>query len=1265
MNVLIVDDDKEIRAFLRALLTGQGHAVTEAANGQEGLASAREQRPDAIICDGLMPVMDGFQLLQALKRDAGLSSIPFIFLSAVYTGQREHDLAMSLGADAFLVKPQPPKAILNALRAATGGRVKAARTNYAQNGDDPAVGREYSLVVATALEGKVGELRTASDEWRATFDAMNDAIALLDRDGRILRCNKAMARLVNKSYYEIIGQYCWKIVHNASDPVNGCPHTAMRKSKKRETGVLLFNARWFEVTAEPFFDNGGELIGAVHIMKDITERRRLEDELKASVVQAEDEKARTDSIISAIGDGISIQDRNFKILYQNQAFKTLVGDHRGELCYQAYEKREKRCEGCGVAQVFEDGGTHIVERSAPSDKGLLYAEITASPLRDAQGNIVAGIEVVHNITERKQQEAALRASEERYRLLFQHSPVCIFQYDTALKVTDCNKQFADLLQTSTSKLINLDMHALRDQRVIASIQRAIDGMSGAYEGEYEYQTRMGLAAIVVSMHTAPLLDSTGAVIGGIGIVEDITQRKESERQLQKQQRFTEGLILNSVIATFVLDASHRVLIWNKASEELTGVPAAEMLGTKGQWKPFYDSERPVLADIVLSGNTEDMRSLYPKTSRSPLMPDGIHAEKWLRGLNGKDRYLVFDATPIRDASGAIIAAVETLQDFTESKTLEERIHRAKQDWEFTFNSITDMVTIHDADYNIILANKAAEKILHLPLLEKMKGTKCFSYYHGTDHAPEGCPSCGCLQTGVAATFEIFEPHLNMFIEIRAIPRFDSNNQLIGLIHVVRDITERKRAEESLTRYSRELTALNTASNTLMVITNLKNIYAYICDIIYEVFDLKMVWLGILEPETYNVKPVAHAGHEDGYLANIKVTWDDSTYGMGPTGMAIKTKKSFATNIADPAFAPWSGPARQRGYVASLAVPLIYARDKCIGALNFYSDDPGYFSADRVKLCEIFANQAAIAIENAGLVAGLETTVLERTRALEDMNSELQTLNKELELRREEAESASRSKTDFLANMSHELRTPLNAIMGFSEIMLMGMAGPVSEKQKEFLNDISGSGGHLLNLINDILDLSKVEAGKMELEPELVIVKELISGSLMMFKEKALKHALTMETSIDPAVPELVADRRKLKQVLVNLVSNACKFTPDGGSVRVSARRVQSSRFKVQGSEELNTELRTLNSEPDAEFIEISVADTGVGISKEHQEKLFQPFMQIDSSLTRNHAGTGLGLSLCKRFIELHGGRIWVESEPGKGSTFRFVVPIRQEVRSEK
>ncbi len=278
-------------------------------------------------------------------------------------------------------------------------------------------------------------------------------------------------------------------------------------------------------------------------------------------------------------------------------------------------------------------------------------------------------------------------------------------------------------------------------------------------------------------------------------------RKDAELQMavqraEEQRDFTFNLLQNSAIATFVLDASHRTLIWNRACEELTGVPAADMVGTSLQWKPFYEQQRPVLADVILNGDTDDLSALYPKHSRSILIPDGLHAERWFKSLNSKDRYIVFDASPIRDNNGGITAVIETLQDFTAQKILEEQVLQSKQDWEDTFNTITDMITVHDKDFNIIQANKAAEQALGLPLLAALPA-KCYEKYHGTDCPPADCASCRSLRTGAATNVEVFEPHLNKFIEIRAIPRLDSRNSLTGLIHVVRDITRRKQAEESL------------------------------------------------------------------------------------------------------------------------------------------------------------------------------------------------------------------------------------------------------------------------------------------------------------------------------------------------------------------------------------------------------------------------------------------------------------------------------------
>ncbi len=242
--------------------------------------------------------------------------------------------------------------------------------------------------------------------------------------------------------------------------------------------------------------------------------------------------------------------------------------------------------------------------------------------------------------------------------------------------------------------------------------------------------------------------------------------------------------------------------------------------------------------------------------------------------------------------------------------------------------------------------------------------------------------------------------------------------------------------------------------------------------------------------------------------------------------------------------------------------------------------------------------------------------------LNRMNDELGRLYADLE-------AASRHKSEFLANMSHELRTPLNAIIGFSEVLLEQMFGPLNERQADYLSDILSSGRHLLLLINDILDLSKIEAGKMELDLTTFSLPAVLSSGVTMVRERATRHGVALELDVAPEVGEIEADERKVKQVVFNLLSNAVKFTPDGGRVDLSARLVGDS-------------------------VQVGVTDTGIGIDAADQRRIFEEFQQAGQ-----REGSGLGLPLARSFVALHGGALWVESERGAGSTFTFTLPVRQ------
>jgi two-component system, NtrC family, sensor kinase len=257
-------------------------------------------------------------------------------------------------------------------------------------------------------------------------------------------------------------------------------------------------------------------------------------------------------------------------------------------------------------------------------------------------------------------------------------------------------------------------------------------------------------------------------------------------------------------------------------------------------------------------------------------------------------------------------------------------------------------------------------------------------------------------------------------------------------------------------------------------------------------------------------------------------------------------------------------------------------------------------------------------------SGLERKVQERTRELANALAALDEKSRELE-------AASRHKSEFLASMSHELRTPLNAISGFAQVLRKQLFGEINAKQDEYLDDILGSADHLLALINDVLDLSKVEAGQVELKVASFSLREALERGVVMVRERASKDGVQVALAATPDVGTVSGDERRIRQVIFNLLSNAVKFTPTGGAVDVSATRADGE-------------------------VRIAVADTGPGISPEDQERIFEEFQQTEAGLAQNE-GTGLGLALSKRLVELHGGRIWVDSEPGKGSTFVFTLPV--------
>jgi len=432
------------------------------------------------------------------------------------------------------------------------------------------------------------------------------------------------------------------------------------------------------------------------------------------------------------------------------------------------------------------------------------------------------------------------------------------------------------------------------------------------------------------------------------------------------------------------------------------------------------------------------------------------------------------------------------------------------------------------------------------------------------------------------------------------------DQAVIAIENVRLFKELETRTRDLTRSVGELRALSDVgqaiSSTLDLGTVLSTIAARATQlsgtdagVIYEYDEQREVFVPRatehLEPEivqTMLATPVRKGEGATGRLAEV----------LGPV--------QVPDILAAPAESRVRGALVRSGYRALLAVPLV-RENRLLGGLTVIRKAIGEFAPEVIELLQTFATQSALAIQNARLF-----------REIADKSRQL--------------EVASQHKSEFLANMSHELRTPLNAIIGFSEVLNDRMFGELNEKQDEYLKDIYASGTHLLSLINDILDLSKIEAGRMELELTDFDLPTTLDNALMLVRERAGRRSLTLQMSIDEQLGEIRADERKIRQVVLNLLSNAIKFTPEGGRIEVGAL-------------------------PKDGFVEVSVSDTGVGIAPEDQEAVFEEFRQVGTA-AKKVEGTGLGLTLCRKFVELHGGRIWVKSQEGEGSTFTFTIPVR-------
>ena len=865
-----------------------------------------------------------------------------------------------------------------------------------------------------------------------------------------------------------------------------------------------------------------------------------------------------------------------------------------------------------------------------------------------------------NITERKEMENKLKESEERFKALHNASFGGISIHDRGL-IIDCNLGLSEMTGYSQAELIGMDGLLLiaenhRDMvmsNILAGYEKPYEAMGRRKDGS-EYPIRLEARNIPYKGKQVRVVE-----------FRDITDQKNAEKEVREKEEIMRLLIENAPVSLIMLDNDLRHIAVSHRFLDEYPPGCQNIIGLH-----HYDVY-PYLTEEIREGHQKGLRGEIVRDDESVIkMPDG------------KLRWTLWEVRPWRKADGTIGGIIIFSENISDKKQAQDELREREAilsevgriakigGWEVDLMSgevswTPEVSKIHDLDHDNTVTIKRG-----------------INYY-----VPE---SRKIIERALNDTIENAEPYdleleivsekgRHKWVRTSARPKIE-NGKVVKIIGSFQDITERKNAENKI-RENEEMLRL----------------FIDHAPVALAMFDCKMQYIA-----------ASHRWLTDYYLGDIDIV-GRSHYDIFPEisdewkDMHRRCMKGEIIPVEETRFdridgrvqwvrgevRPWRKANGNIGGIVLLSEDITERKkieeakrrsetnyrilfDRSNDAILVH-DLKGKIVDVNEKACEMFGYSKyelkqrsifdIIAPDERDLVHKMMIGPLpEHSRSERkiirpdgtiltlDLNSSLlkmqeklvQVVGRDITDRvkaaeamlnaKIEAETASRTKSDFLANMSHELRTPLNSIIGFSDAMIDGIGGKLGSQQEHYLEHISESGHHLLSLINDILDISKVEAGKMELNFDMIDISLVVNDIVKTTQTLTSNKNITVDVDLPGELPKVKADRAKVKQILYNLIGNAIKFTPDNGRITILA-----------GMKDNN--------------LQISIIDTGIGISPKDQNKLFKPFSQIDSSICRKYAGTGLGLALVKELVELHGGRVWLESKPGKGSNFTFELPV--------
>ncbi|MBD2200843.1 MULTISPECIES: PAS domain S-box protein [Calothrix] len=1040
---------------------------------------------------------------------------------------------------------------------------------------------------------------------RVIMDSLPMSIFWKDQNYRYLGCNRQFlidAGLTSTA--EIFGKTDFEMVWQEQAPIYQADDRLVMESRQpkfnieepiTKSGNLH---RWLRTNKVPLHRPDGEIIGILGSYEDITERKAIEQALQES-------ERRYATLAASAPVGIFRTDAQGNCLYVNHVWCENTGltpqQAAGQGWAVALHPEDRDIVAAQWHHLIQTEETFSLEYRFLRPDGLenwVFGQ--AVPEKNPDGTVIGYIGTITNINRSKKAEAALRHSQNLYRTLVDNFPNGAFVlYDRDLRyvlVGGLELARAGFNKSDMEGKTVWEIFPPETCEIIAPmLYKALAGETVI--AEVPYQESLYLT------HYIPVRDEQGNVIAGILMTQNITERKQAENALRDSEEKFRQFAENShqVMLLRQID-SGELLYVNPIYEEVWGRSCDSLLASPNSWQ-----------DALHPDDVPRIEATYQATAGQ-----GFFSEEYrIIRPDGSIRWIWGRCFPIQDRTGKIYRIGAIAEDITKRKqteqerdrllqilalqnqTLEQEVARRTAELQQSENRFRNLVEtssdwvweVNESGVYTYVSPQIINILGYYP--EEVLGKTPFDLMPPQE--AERVLNEFMKFVSVQAPFQCLENtncHKDgrlIILETSAVPIFDADGQFRGYRGMDRDITARKRSQAQL--QEAEIQLRNLSDRLKLAVTSAK-IGIWDWDLLNDsiLWDERMYELFGVSPENFDISQGAEAKleqlfHPDDTVA-LKTTIQQVIAGDGELETEVRII------LAD-------------GKIRTLKAYGLVQRD----------------SQGQIQR-----------------LIGIAYDISERKLAeiqLQQTNQQLATSNAELA-------RATRLKDEFLATMSHELRTPLNAILGLSEALQEEVFGVINDKQRRSLQTIERSGKHLLELINDILDLSKIEAGQLELHYTQIAISPLCQASLTFIKQQALQKRIQLEVNIQPHLPKLMVDERRIRQVLINLLNNAVKFTPEGGRITLEV-----THQKLAQAAEMTSAQN---------FIRIAVIDTGIGIAPKNLNKLFQPFIQIDSALNRQYNGTGLGLVLVKRLVEIHGGKVGVSSEPGIGSCFSVDLP---------